>query len=409
MFLSIFLGSVMPILAWFSYGITTFFVLFQFFLQITAGLMARKWMHDFDLTTVQVGNLSAAFFYAYVLLQIPVGIAYDRYGVRKILITASLLLTSGCFLLGYATSYPMAFIARLLMGAGSSFGFVGMLYVTASWFSSRKFAVLVGLAETLAMVFVAIGAVALASLIYNIGWRHTMVISGISSAIVTLLIFIFIRDAKSPANQNTNEKISLRYALKYALTNRQIWLAGIYGFAMIALVNVFASLWGVPFFRHSYQAMDLHTAASLISAIFMGIAVGGPFNAWLSNLINKRKPIMIGFCVTTLILMSILFAIPDLSLGALYLLLFFAGFFSSAYIQTFAITKESVQVEQRATCLATVNMILMSCAPLLQPLIGYLIHLGASYRQAVMILPGFLVIAFIAALLLEEPISPSND
>ena len=50
-------------LPWLNWGITTTFVLFQFFMQATAGLMANRWAIDFSISQTQVGNLSAAFFY----------------------------------------------------------------------------------------------------------------------------------------------------------------------------------------------------------------------------------------------------------------------------------------------------------------------------------------------------------
>jgi MFS family permease len=85
---------------WLNWGVAVSFVLSQFFLQAASGLMAASWQNDLQLTTTQLGFLSAVFFIAYVVMQIPVGLAYDRFSARKILLVASVLLCTGTFGLG---------------------------------------------------------------------------------------------------------------------------------------------------------------------------------------------------------------------------------------------------------------------------------------------------------------------
>ena len=301
-------------LPWINWGIATTFVLFQFFLQTVAGVMVDAWARDFHLSHLAVSNLSAMFFYTYVLCQVPLGIAYDRFGARRILLFAAFLLVIGCYLLYTAESYGLALLARAVMGMGSSFGFVGMLYASANWFPVKRFALMVGLAETLGMMGVALGESLLAWLMTNGGWRPIMLYCAIAGGIVAVLVYFFVSDNApyKAVTDNANEKkhqLSLKESLLTAMQCKSIWLAGFYGFAMFGLVNVFTSLWGVPFLRDQY-GVDLHLAASLISMIFVGIAIGGPFNGWLSAKLGVRQPIMLGFCLMTLCLMSAAIYLP---------------------------------------------------------------------------------------------------
>lgn len=394
-------------LPWLNWGITTTFVLFQFFMQATAGLMANRWANDFSISPTQVGNLSAAFFYSYVILQIPAGIAYDKIGVRKVVITASFLLAVGCFCIAVAQSYWLALLARLLMGTGSAFGFIGMLYVTAAWFSPKQFAVLVGIAETLAMAGVAVGEMGMASLIFHHGWRLTMVIAGIIAVMIHVLAICFIqeRDTETIIDHSNEQNIqpSLMISIRYALTNRQVWLAGLYGFALTSIINVFASLWAVPYLRDTYQWLNLHGAASLVSMIFLGVAIGGPILAAISNRLNRRKTIMLFGGSVYFVVSLYFFIMPFTELWVLYVLMLLLGISASSYILAFALTKETTIEKYRGVTLSTMNMIFMSSGPILQPAIGFLLDMGVSFQKTMLIMPCISFLTLILFCFIREP------
>ncbi|STO33654.1 hypothetical protein [Legionella bozemanae] len=51
-----------------------FFLLFQFFLQLSSGIVIGAIMHEKHLTAFTAGLLSSAFYYVYTTMQIPVGL-----------------------------------------------------------------------------------------------------------------------------------------------------------------------------------------------------------------------------------------------------------------------------------------------------------------------------------------------
>lgn len=383
-------------LPWVNYAIVTSFVVFQFLLQAIAGIMAKAWMADFAINRAQLGYLSAAFYISYVLLQIPVGLIFDKLGVRKVLIVAALFLVVGIWGLAFSTSYFQALISRVLMGAGSAFGFVGMLFVTASWFKPKYFAVLVGIAETVAMLGVASGEVILATMVQYYGWRPTMKVAGLSAFIVALLVFFFIQDRKNRKTNISKPSLNLTEKLHRIICNMRMWLAALYGFSMIAIVNVFASMWSIPYLLHKYPHISLKMSGVATAMIFIGLAIGGPSNAWVNQKLGIRRQLLIAFAAITAILFSIMLFIP-LQLPLLILICLLLGFFSSSYIQVFAVVKESVPRELQGTMLATTNMILMSSAPILQAVTGWVLSHQIPYAQAFLIINILLYLAIVLA------------
>ncbi|WP_043874397.1 MFS transporter [Legionella massiliensis] len=387
--------------AWLNWMVSTCFALFQFFLQAAAGLMATGWQNDFQLTSGQVGTLSAAFFISYTLMQVPVGLIFDRFGARKILIIATIIMVAGCFSLALSQVYWQAILARLVMGIGSSFGFVGMLYVTSSWFSGRYFALFIGVSETLAMLGVALGEIGMATIISTYGWRYTMIVVGCVATVMTGAVILIIRDHASLSDKN-KKALPIVRALKEVLSNRQVWLAGYYGFALFSIVNVVVTLWGIPFLIERYYPLTLDVAGAMMSMVFLGIAIGGPFNAWLIQRWKHRQLFMQLFALVTTILFALTIYIPKFSPPGLYFIFLSLGIFSSSYIQVFAIVKDTVSTAVQATALSVTNMIVMISAPLLQPLVGLLLEKKYSFTQSLSLISIILIINLITSFALDK-------
>lgn len=377
---------------WLNWGVASLFALVQFLLQASTGLMAEAWQHEFNLTTTQVGSLSAAFYLSYVLMQIPVGLVYDRFGTEKIMSAALLLVCIGTFALGLSQNYWQGFVARIVMGVGCSFGFVGMLYVTSAWFNERHFALLVGIGEALAMLGVASGELGMAWIISAYGWRQMMFMAGFAIFVIMIFAVLFIRNNEKGQLAQPAISLPFTYAIKQVLCNKQIWAGGIYGFALFAIIAVFVTLWGVPFYTQ-YQTYSLHTASAMMSMVFIGTAAGAPFMGFIISRWNIRPRVMTYSAIATAILFGIILYWPSLSEQLTYLVLFLVGFSSASYVQIFAIIKESVALNLRATALGTANMIFMFCAPILQPLVGKALERQYSFSNALSLIEFLLLLA----------------
>lgn len=399
----------MRYIIWF---IASFFAFFQFYLQTAAGIIGAEWMRDFHLDKVGLSNLSAAFFYTYAFMQIPAGILIDRFPLRYILTMAAFILTLGNGLLAYTDNYHIALIARLLMGIGSSFGFVGLLQVCATYFSPKRFAFAVGVSEGAAMFGVTIGIVLLTWLVAHYSWRILIYGSAGISFLVMIAAFCLMRPPSTithVSHQHINSLKVIAQRLKLILTNRHVILGSLYGFFMFSIVTAFASLWGVSFLMNTY-AFDRQIAANMVATIFIGIAFGGPFSGWLSKGV-KHPSILLGASILAVFSMSAVVFIAAIPSIILYLLFFLSGAFAAAYIQCFAVIKESVHPSIRATALATANMIIMLGAPVFQLIIGSLLQshffgmsndMASVYRYSLGLLPVGLVVAVILALKIRE-------
>ncbi len=397
--------------AWVMWSMTASFVLFQFFLQLTSGEMVTGLMHSFSLSAFGGGVLASMYYYIYVTLQAPAGLLIDRFGPRRLLSLGAVVCGLGSLLFGLSQHLPLAIVGRLMMGAGAAFAFVGSLNVIAKWFPPHRFALMAAIAETVGMLGSVFGGFFLAELVLTVGWRHAMIDAAGILAIIAALIWIVVRDIPPKsvpwASLLIPVQSSFKADLKALIGNRFAWMNGLYSGLMFSIVSVFVALWGVPYFQLAHH-MSLMMATVSCNLMFIGVAVGGPIFGWLDSQIVHRR-LLLGICaLLSAALISVLIFVTSLSLFGVMGCMILLGLFASAYVLTFAIAGEIVPPHQRGTSLGFTNMLSVGTAPILQPLVGLIMHLVAKhsgslsdqytvhdYQMALMVIPALVVVSAI--------------
>src|SRR5437016_4019265 len=76
--------------SWTVWAIAASFYLAAFYIRVSPAVMTQELMRDFHISGRDLGNLSAFYFYAYVLMQIPTGVLVDSWGARRLLISGAI-------------------------------------------------------------------------------------------------------------------------------------------------------------------------------------------------------------------------------------------------------------------------------------------------------------------------------
>ena len=113
---------------------------------ISPSVMIEELMRDFAVGGAILGNLSALYFYGYAGMQIPVGLLLDRFGPRRLMTVAAVVVAVACLLFARSDALVGASVTRFFIGAGCAFSLVGAMAVAGQWFPRRRFALLAGLA-----------------------------------------------------------------------------------------------------------------------------------------------------------------------------------------------------------------------------------------------------------------------
>lgn len=67
------------ILGIFIYTLAALFLLYEMGLQVSPSIMTRNLMYEFKVGAASLGVMASFYFYSYTLMQIPVGLLFDRF------------------------------------------------------------------------------------------------------------------------------------------------------------------------------------------------------------------------------------------------------------------------------------------------------------------------------------------
>lgn len=396
--------------AWAAWLLASLFFFYAFAQRVAPSVMVEELMRDFAVGAAILGNLSAAYFYAYAVLQIPIGLLVDRLGPRRLMTAGAAVAGLGSLVFAASDTVPGAYAGRLLIGAGAAFSWVGALTVVVQWFPPRRFAALGGGSQAFGMAGAVFGQAPIGLIVGAHGWRGASLALGIAGLALAASISAVVRDKPMPAHGRGG----MMAALRIVVASRQTWLSSVFGMAMVAPVVSFGGLWAVPYLTQT-QGMSRAEAASLTSLLFIGWAIGAPILGGLSDRMGRRRPAMAAGAAAAAVL---LLAVPLVAhsaplFGALMALI---GFAASPMVVGVALARESSPAPVSGTVLGFVNTFVVGSGALFQPLIGFVLDLqwdgrsvegarvydAASYHAALAVLPAIVAVGAAAALLSRD-------
>jgi MFS family permease len=360
--------KLLPLLGWLTAAL---FFFYAWVLRVAPSVMVEELMRDFAVGAAVLGNLSAAYFYGYAGMQIPVGVLLDRFGPRRLIGIATLLCAGGCVLFAVGSTLAAVTAGRFLIGATAALSLVGSMAVAGQWFRPDRFAVFSGLAMAMGMAGGVFGQAPLRLAVEASDWRTTTLLLAAGGVALSMAAWATIRD-RWRGSGGIGSALS---GLAVVVRHPQSWLIALSGLGTSGPLLGFASLWGVPFLETTYGLPRTH-AASLTSMIFIGWGVGAPLLGWLSDRIGRRKgPLLAGLALETVALAALVY-VPGWPVPVLAALSFLVGFFGSSQIVCFALVKENHAAQLSGTGIGFVNALVTGAGALFQPLVGLLLDLA---------------------------------
>ena len=352
---------------WIIYLISCLLFTFSQFYRSSIAVISPNLVEEFDLDTEDLGLISAAFFYAFAAMQIPVGLYLDRLGPRVLMTALSLVAVAGASLFAYGESAVALIAGRSLLGVGMACNLMGPLKLITTWFSPLYFA-------TLSAIFVSVGtagniaaATPLVWLTEWFGWRTTFLLFAISNLVIAIVFYLIARDHPddSPLSRPTAAAtVSLSVALGGLLplfTRRDYWLISMGTFFRYGIYASVQALWAGPFLMVTMDLSQMMTG-NLLLAMSIGLIIGSPVCGWISDSIfRSRKTVIITGLATMAGILFTLAVLPD-GTALLILLAWFVGFgFSSGSGQImYAHIKERMPPEHAGAAMTGINFFTMT-------------------------------------------------
>ena len=345
--------------AWVVVLLSAFLLFYKYVIQVYPGLITNEIMGVFHIDAANTGNLIAVTFYSIVVVQLFSGILVDRFGYR-IVSTFSLVIASlGLVLFVHADNLLEGMIARSMMGVGVACATVSYVKAVSEWFKPEQFAFVNSFLATAAMLGAIAGQAPLSYLFGDIGWRDGLLVCACIGLVGAAVFWTFVRDKKPDFDSmgkinspHLSHKLTFKDLLS-VITKKENLLLTFYSGLTYTPVDAFAGLWGNNYLRQLYN-IDHTAAASLISMIFVGMAIGAPIIGKMSEIRDSRLPLMIGFQIVAIICITFVFYVP-IPYWLLGILLFLFGFCVSAFMLSFAVGRMINPIWVTASVAALIN------------------------------------------------------
>ncbi len=408
-------------LSWVVWGVAAVFYLAGFYLRVAPAVMTTELMRDFRIGASQLGNFSAVYFYAYILMQIPTGVLVDTWGARRLLILGSLLAAAGTVLFGMTGSFVVASVGRAIVGGATAVGWIVTLKLATHWFPARKFAMLSGVGLLMGNIGALIAQVPLRLLVEHFGWRAVAIGSGACVLAIGAAAWAFVANdpvekhftTYAPESLQKSDHLTVWQLLRgfrNVFAYRNTWLIFFAQGGFVGAILAFTGLWGPSYLKQRFF-VPATTASAICSVMIVCWAVASPLSGYLSDRIGRRKPLYLGGAIAAAIGWSILFYAPGLSLAVFTAVAALTSLACGVVVLGFAYGKESVPVRFLGTISGAINVGNMLGPTLLQPAIGVVLDRqwsgalagGLRVYSAGAFQAGFLLIvswAFLSAILI---------
>ncbi|MGY1727359.1 nitrate/nitrite transporter [Geodermatophilus sp. SYSU D01062] len=236
----------------------------------------------------------------YAGLQVPVGVALDRFGSRRLIVAGGVTMAAGQLVLALATDVPTAVAARVLVGAGDAMTFISVLRVIGFWFAGRTVPLVTQLTGILGQLGQVVAAYPLVALLHTAGWRSTFLGAAAAGVLVVVLVLATLRDAPpgvAPATPAGLAEVRRNLALTWRESGTRI---GLYTHLVTQFSGtVFALLWGYPFLVVG-QGLSPATAAGLLTLlVVVGMGVGPLLGRLCGRWPLRRSVLVLGILAVT--------------------------------------------------------------------------------------------------------------
>ena len=337
------------------------FVLSQFY-RASIAVITPNLVADLVLDARGLSLVSASFFYAFAVVQIPIGFYLDSIGPRITITALSLLAVVGALTFAWGPSPAWLIAGRILLGAGMACNFMGALKLVTLWFGPLRFATLAALLTSLSTIGSLTAATPLVLMVDALGWRITFTVFAGVNFLLALVFFAVVRDRPQgvasdqvppAAAMGWNETVK---RFRTLFREKDYWIISLGSFCRYGIYASVQALWAGPYLLNVIGTSAV-TAGNLLFLMSIGLIIGSLVCGYASDaLIRSRKKMILMSLLGMMGVLIILAYLPKNTDIFLLVTLFFSfGFFSSAGQIVYAHIKERMPIESAGTAMSGIN------------------------------------------------------
>ena len=237
-------------------------------------VLAANLVGSLALTPGQLGLLTSAFFFAFALVQLPVGIALDRYGPRKVQLVLMLLAAVGALMFSRGNSFAQLVLARAVMGCGLGGCFMSAVKALSTWIAPTKLPSVHGYLIAVGGLGAASATMPVRMVLEHTDWRGLFLALALLIAASGALIWLFTPRSALPAGRRPPMIASIVSVYRNPAFRRTTSLVLLPHAVFFGIQGLWIGRWLSDVARFPDAAVAYLLYLSMAAVIFGAIAVG---------------------------------------------------------------------------------------------------------------------------------------
>jgi MFS family permease len=371
------------------------------------GVISSELHRSFGLGGTEIGAVIGSMMLASAIAQVPIGLAFDRFGTRRTATVLGLVALAGTAVFGLAKSSAGLALGRFLIGIGFGGAITVIMLLAMRWAPRERFATVA--ATTIASASLLgglLGTAPLAVSLERLGWTATFAAIALLTALAAMLVLLAVRDAPESERGRAQRAESLLDSLgglRAILADPRLRPLLIMGVCTIAPFACVAGLWAGPYFQ-DVHGLDPEQASFVLLSLVAAYNLGMLGYGRLDRRFGAHRGVVIAGAGLSALCLAVLALAPRLPFWAAVLTLHLAMMVMPFYVTLTAQMRDLVPPQRIGRAVTSIYLFGLSGAFLAQWLTGILvgsmadagrIGSGSGYRLVF----GFIMLILLTALL----------
>lgn len=333
---------------------------------------------EFGLSASELGFLAGLFFAAYALTQLPVGVAIDMFGPRRVQTALCALAALGFALSGLAEGPALLGLGRFITGIGVAAGLIAILKAHTQWLPRGKVAAATGLAVFLGALGGLSATAPLQAILPLIGWRGGFLLMAGVAAAISAWVWLSVPEIEREAGRPRRGLLQeiAQYGPIFAHPVFLRWLPSI---CLLSAMNFsYQGLWAGPWLRDVAGAEGMGRAVLLL-IYAAGLMTGSLATGQAASRLQARglPPMLVPVLAMALMgaMQALLILRPTLDHAALGAMWFLFSFSAGAGPIAYSVVGQSFPAELAGRVATAINASMLASVVVIQNGVGWVLDL----------------------------------
>ncbi|MBL6614269.1 MAG: MFS transporter [Reyranella sp.] len=335
---------------------------------------------ELGLSAIELGVLAACLFSAYAAVQLPLGVALDAYGPRRVQAVLMLVAAAGFALFALSPGFAGLAVARIILGVGVSAGLMAAIKAHADWFERSRVAYVTGIATAIGALGSALTTTPVQAILPAIGWRGVFWALCLVALGAAAWIFLSVPDKPRAQPSAGGPARTLRGDIALSgriIASRTFWRFGPAA-ATLSMINfAYLGLWAGPWLR-DVAGMDGPARAGVLFLYTFAMVAGSLLTGGAASRANAvgLPPFLVPIvCLVCLVVLQVGLMLQPRQPSVVLALWLAIAVFSSAGPVGYLAVCQMFPTEQTGRVSTSVNTLTLGFAFLVQAAIGWVLDL----------------------------------